>query len=163
VYHKLEGKLSFIQIGVVSQRLWHFFSRNLKCPSILIRSCPMWHYPMCRHYPMCCPIFLIWCSLHYTYWSLNTHISLIRSPILEIFSAMNSTLHFLHIYRLDFHLKKKILPSNFEKFLWSNKFLKVPPCRNYFLWKSRWHLLLMRPWALNLEYITFPCLHFGIL
>jgi hypothetical protein len=70
---------------------------------------------------------------------------------------------FLHIYRLDFHLKKKTLPSNFEKILWSNKFLKVPPCRNYFLWKSRWHLLLMRPWALNLDYTTFPFLHFGIL
>jgi hypothetical protein len=39
---------------------------------------------------------------------------------------MNSTLHFLHIYCLDLHLKKKILPSNFEKNLWSNKFLKVP-------------------------------------
>jgi hypothetical protein len=39
---------------------------------------------------------------------------------------MNLALHFLHIWRLDFHLKKKILPSNFEKILWSNKFLKVP-------------------------------------
>jgi hypothetical protein len=29
-------------------------------------------------------------------------------------------------------LKKNILPSNFEKILLSNKFLKVPPCRNYF-------------------------------
>jgi hypothetical protein len=76
---------------------------------------------------------------------------------------MNSTLHFLHIYHLDFHLKKKILPSNFEKILWSNKFLKVPPCKNYFLWKWRWHLLLMRPWALNLDYTTFPFLRFNIL
>jgi hypothetical protein len=25
----------------------------------------MWHYPMCRHYPMCCPVFLSWCSLHH--------------------------------------------------------------------------------------------------
>jgi hypothetical protein len=145
----------------VSQKLWHFFSRNLNCPSILIRGCPMWHYPMCHHYPMCCPIFLSWCSLHHTKWSLNTHISLIWSSILEIQSAMNSALHFLHIYRLDFHLKKNILPSKFEKILWSNKFLKVPPCRNYFLRKSRWHLLLMKPWALNLYYTTFPFLHFG--
>jgi hypothetical protein len=74
---------------------------------------------------------------------------------------MNSALHFLHIYHLDFHLKKNILPSNFEKILWSNKFLKVPPWRNYFLWKSRWHLLLMRPWPLNLDYTAFPFLHFG--
>jgi hypothetical protein len=38
---------------------------------------------------------------------------------------MNSALDFLHIYHLDFYLKKTILPSNFEKILWSNKFLKV--------------------------------------
>jgi hypothetical protein len=136
------------QIWVVSQKLWHFFPRDLNCPSILIRRCPMWHYPMCCHYPM-------------SYWSLNTHIYLIQSPILEFFSAMNSALHILHIYRLDFHLKKKILASNFEKILWSNKFFKVLPCGNYFLWKLRWHLLLMRPWALNLDYTTFPFLHFG--
>jgi hypothetical protein len=29
-------------------------------------------------------------------------------------------------------LKKNILPSNFEKILWSIKFLKVLPSRNYF-------------------------------
>jgi hypothetical protein len=53
---------------------------------------------------------------------------------LEIFSAMNSKFHILYINHLDFYWKKKILPSNFEKILWSNnKFLKVPPCRNYFL------------------------------
>jgi hypothetical protein len=75
---------------------------------------------------------------------------------------MNSALHFLYIYHSDVYLKKKILPSNFEKILWSNKILKVPPCRNYFLWKLKWHLLL-RPWALNLDYTTFPFLHFGIL
>jgi hypothetical protein len=71
-------------------------------------------------------------KITFIFYGLNTHISLIRSPILEIFSAMESALHFLHIYHLDFHLKKSILPSNFEKILWSNKFLKVPPCRNYF-------------------------------
>jgi hypothetical protein len=74
---------------------------------------------------------------------------------------MNLVLHFLYIYRLDFHLKKNILPSNFETMLWSNKFLKLPHCRTYFLRKSRWYLLLMRPWALNLDYTTFPFLHFG--
>jgi hypothetical protein len=45
---------------------------------------------------------------------------------------MDLALHFLHMYHLDFHLKKNILPSNFEKILWSNKFLKVPPSRIYF-------------------------------
>jgi hypothetical protein len=67
---------------------------------------------------------------------------------------MNLAFHSLHIYHLDLYLKKKTLPSNFGNILWSNKFLKVPPCRNYFLWKSRRHLLLMRPWALNLDYRT---------
>jgi hypothetical protein len=45
---------------------------------------------------------------------------------------MDLALHFLDMYHLDFHLKKNILPSNFEKILWNNKFLKVPPSRNYF-------------------------------
>jgi hypothetical protein len=70
----------------------------------------------------------------------SVHLVIFKHPYLthmkSDFSAMNSILHFLHIYRLDFHLKNKILPSNFEKILWCNKFLKVPPCRNYFLWKS---------------------------
>jgi hypothetical protein len=44
---------------------------------------------------------------------------------LEIFSTMNLALHFLHICRLDFYLKKKLLPSNFEKVLSNDKFLKV--------------------------------------
>jgi hypothetical protein len=82
---------------------------------------------------------------------------------LKKISATNLALHFLHFYLLNFHMKKNILPSNFEKILWSNKFLKVPPCRNDFLWKSSWHLFLMRPWALNLDYTTFPFLRFGIL
>jgi hypothetical protein len=69
----------------------------------------------------------------------------------RIFSAMDSTLYFLHIYRLDSQLKKNILPSNFEKILWSSKFLKVLPCRNNSIWKSRWHFHIMRPWALNLD------------
>jgi hypothetical protein len=46
---------------------------------------------------------------------------------------MNLACHTLHIYRLDFHLEKDILPSNFEKILWRNKFFKVPTCRNYFV------------------------------
>jgi hypothetical protein len=61
------------------------------CLSILIRSYPMSHVLPC--YPI-----LILSSLEY-------------------FSAMNSILHFLHIYRLDFYSKKKILPSNVEKIL----------------------------------------------
>jgi hypothetical protein len=77
----------------------------------------------------CFPI-LILTSLYVVI--LDTHISLIQSPISEIFSAMNSTFHFLHIYYLDFHLKNKILPSNFEKILWSNKFLKVPLVEFFF-------------------------------
>jgi hypothetical protein len=135
----------------VSQKLWHFFSRNLNCPSILIRSCPMWHYPMCRHYPMCCPVFLMQSSPHVVIFN-----SLIWSPILEIFSAMNSALYFLHIYCLDFHLKKNILPSNFEKILWSNNFLKVPPCRNYFYENQDGFCFL---WDLGLWILTIQPSH----
>jgi hypothetical protein len=31
-HHKLQGKLLFLQNGIVSKKLWHFFSRNLKLP-----------------------------------------------------------------------------------------------------------------------------------
>jgi hypothetical protein len=70
------------------------------------------------------------------------------------FSAMNSALHFLHIYHLDFHLKKKILPSNFEKILWSNKFLTYPQVEiilyknqdgSCFLWDFRLWILTIQP------------------
>jgi hypothetical protein len=54
------------------------------CPSILIRSWPMWHYPMC------CLVFLSWFNLHYTYWSLDTHISFIQSLILRRFYGVTS-------------------------------------------------------------------------
>jgi hypothetical protein len=69
---------------------------------------------------------------------------------------MDLALHFLHIYHLDFHLKNKILPSIFEKILWSNKFLKVEIIF-YENQDGMW------PWALNLDYTTFPFLHSGIL
>jgi hypothetical protein len=64
-----------------------------------------------------------------TKWPLDTHISIIQSPILDFFNAMNSSLHFLHIYHLDFYLKKKSCLYN--------KNLKVPPCRNYFFIKIK--------------------------
>jgi hypothetical protein len=54
-----------------------------------------------------------------------------QSPSPEIFSTMNSTLYFLHIYCLNYYLKNNFLPSNFEKILWSSKFLKMPPSRSY--------------------------------
>jgi hypothetical protein len=50
---------------------------------------------------------------------------------------MDSTLHFLYIYFLDFYLKNIFLPSNFEKILWSNKFLKVTPRRDLFIFKIK--------------------------
>jgi hypothetical protein len=45
---------------------------------------------------------------------------------------MDLALHFLDMYHSDFHLRKNVLPSNFENILCSNKFLKVSPSRNYF-------------------------------
>jgi hypothetical protein len=67
---------------------------------------------------------------------------------------MNSALHILHIYRLDFHVKKKILPSIFEKILWSNKSFKVPLVEvifyenqdgNCFLWDLGFWILTIQP------------------
>jgi hypothetical protein len=31
-------------------------SRNLNCPSFLIKRCPTWHYPIYDHYAMWCPM-----------------------------------------------------------------------------------------------------------
>jgi hypothetical protein len=65
------------------------------------------------------------------------------------------------------HLPDRFPRSSFLKVLFSiqfslcYKFLKVSPCRNYFCWKSRWPLLLMRHWILNLHYKTFPFIYFG--
>jgi hypothetical protein len=71
----------------------------------------------------------------------SLHLVIFRHPyltrILEIFNTMNSALHLLHIYRFDFHLKKKNLHSNCEKILQSNKFLKVLPSRNDFFMKIK--------------------------
>jgi hypothetical protein len=39
---------------------------------------------------------------------------------------MNLALHFLHIYRLDFHLKKSILPSNLRRFYGGISFSRYP-------------------------------------
>jgi hypothetical protein len=67
---------------------------------------------------------------------------------------MNLVLHSFHIYRLDFHLKKKILPSIFEKIHWSNKFLKVSLVKIIFyknqdgicfLWDLRLWILTTQP------------------
>jgi hypothetical protein len=72
--------------------------------------------------------------LHCTKWSSDTHIALIGSPILKKFNAMDLACHFLHFYHLDFYLKKQLWLSNSKK-LWSNKFLKEPPCRIF--WKIK--------------------------
>jgi hypothetical protein len=53
-------------------------------------------------------------------------------------------------------LKKNILPSNFEKILWSNKFLKVPPCRNDFYEKQDGICFL---WDLGLWILTIQPSH----
>jgi hypothetical protein len=112
---------------------------NSICPFILIWNCPIWHYPLCFHYSMCYPVFSI-------------HTSLIWRPILETFSTMNSTCYFFICLVWFSTWRKFSCLSNFEKIQWSNKFLLIPPYRNFLIWKSRWPLLLMRPWTLNLDY-----------
>jgi hypothetical protein len=73
----------------------------------------MWHYLLCCHYSMCWLVFLSWNCLHHTKWSLDTHTSLIWSSISKKINAMDSTRHFLHIYRLDFPLEEIFLLSKF--------------------------------------------------
>jgi hypothetical protein len=126
---KLQGKLSLIQIGIVSQKLWHFFSRNLQF-NYELSHVALSHVSPLSHVLPCFPI-LMHSSLHLVIFK-HPYLTHMKSDFRN-FSAMNLALHILHIYHLDFHLKKNILPSNFEKILWRNKFLKVPPCRNYFL------------------------------
>jgi hypothetical protein len=75
------------------------------------------------------------------------------SSILEIFSHVN-THHSLYICCLDFHMKKKFSPSNSNKILWSNKFLKITLVEIilfenqdgiYFLWDLGLQTLTMWP------------------
>jgi hypothetical protein len=75
----------------------------------------MWHYPMCRHYPMCFPMLpyfpiLMQSSLHLVIFK-HPYLTPTKSNFINS-SAMNLTLHFLHIYHLDFHLKEKNIAFN---------------------------------------------------
>ena len=115
----------------MSKKLWHFFSRYLKLPLHL--NLELTHVALSYVSPL----------FHVLHYFPNLKLSFLHQVMfkhpyltyvnfyLEIFSAMNSTHHFLYIYCLDFYLKKIISPSSFEKILWNNKFLKVPTCWNY--------------------------------
>jgi hypothetical protein len=113
------------------------------------------------HYSMYCPIFLSWYCFHYTYWSLDTHISLIWSPILEIFSGVNHIILFTCITWVSTWRKKSCLQT-LRRFYGITSFSRYPLVE-IFIWKSRWPLFLIRPWTLNLDYTTFPFLYFGML
>jgi hypothetical protein len=56
-----------------------------------------------------------------------------------------------------FPLEEKILPLNFEKTLWSNKFLKVSPCKHYFYENQNGICFL---WDLGLWILTIQPSHF---
>jgi hypothetical protein len=78
----------------------------------------MWHYPMYHHYLMCClPYFpiLILFSLYLVIFR-HPYLTHTKSDFRKKISAMDLAIHFLHIYSLDFHLKKTILPSNFASY-----------------------------------------------
>ena len=152
--HKLQRSFHSYKTKLRAKSYGTSFPKNSIHLSIFIWNCPMWHHPKCCHYPMCYPMKTSWLC------SLDTHFSLTWSLILEIFSAMNSMQHFLHIHQLDFHLENIFLPSNSEKILWNNKFLQG---KIFFLENSRWPLLLIKPWTLNFDYKNFSSLYFGIL
>jgi hypothetical protein len=68
---------------------------------------------------------LLLSSLHLMIFK-HPYITLIQSPIIEIFSAMNSALCYLPIYCLDFHLKKKSCLQTLKRFYGITSFPRYP-------------------------------------
>jgi hypothetical protein len=105
------------------------------------------HVSPLSHVMPCFPI-LIQSSLHLVIFK-HPYLTHTKSDFRNLNCYEFSTSYSSHL-PFRFPLKGKNLAF---KILWSNKFLKVTPCRNYFLWKSRWHLLLMRLglWILSIQ------------
>ena len=100
----------------MSQKLSHFLSRNLNLSlnfNLKLSYVAFSHVSTLSHVLPCFPI-LIQSSLHLVIFR-HPYLTHIRSN-LEILSAMDSIPHFLYIYCLDFHLKKKILPKTLRRF-----------------------------------------------
>jgi hypothetical protein len=109
------------------------------------------HVSPLAHVLPCFPNLML-SSLHLVIF--RTHISLIRSPISEIFSAMNWTLHILHIYHSDFHLKKKSCLQTLRRFYEVTSFsryslVEIIIYENHdgicFLWDLGLWILTMQP------------------
>jgi hypothetical protein len=111
-------KLSFIQNRVITQKFWHFLYRDLNLP--LHFNLEMPHVFALSHLLSYFPTMIL-SSLHLVFflYPYFTHLNM----ILEVFIAMNSALHFLYIYHLDFLFDKIFLPSNSQQFSWNKQFL----------------------------------------
>ena len=92
--------------------------------------------------------------LHYIMWFLDTHISLICSPIVEIFSPMKSIRHFLYIYLLGFPLEEKSCLQTLRRFygitsLWRYPLVGIIIFENQdglcFLWEFGLWILTTQP------------------
>jgi hypothetical protein len=111
----------------------------------------MWHYALCCHYFMCCHVFLPYNCLHYTWWSLDIHISLIWSPIPEFFSPLILAHHFLHIYYLIFYLEKLLCLQTLRSFYGVTSFSSYPLVEIKFFEKRIDLFLLTRFWILTIQ------------
>jgi hypothetical protein len=80
------------------------------------------HVSPLSHVLPCFPIMML-SSLHLV---IFRHPYLTHTKILEIFVSMNSALHILHIYHLDFHLKKKSCLQNLRRFYGITSTLRYP-------------------------------------
>jgi hypothetical protein len=101
----------------------------------------MWHYPMCL-------VFLPW-TVFVTPSDLYTPI--FHSYEVQLFSALNSTHHFIHIYCLDFQLKKISCLQTLRRFYGVTSFSRYPLLEFIFL-KIKLFFASCETWALNLDY-----------
>jgi hypothetical protein len=108
-----------------------------------------WSHVALSHVLSCFPTLKL-SSLHLVIFR-HPYLTHIWSPILELFSAMNSARYFLHIHHSDFYLKKIFLPSDSEKILWSNKFSRYP-LEEIIFFKNQDNLCLL--WDFRLWILT---------
>jgi hypothetical protein len=105
------------QLNTIHKLLWE--KQHLSWPCTYSQKCHL------SHFHMQCDVFTNTMSL--------LHLVIFRHPYLthtksnfRNFSVMNSSLHFLHIYHLDFYLKKTSCLQSLRKFYGVTSFSRYP-------------------------------------
>jgi hypothetical protein len=108
----------------VSTKLWHFFSKKLKLPlhfNLELSHATLFHKsPLSHVLPYILTLKLS--SLHQVIFR-HPYLTHMKSDFRNL-ECHGFSMSFPPHLLFEFHLKKKMLPSNSEKILWSNKFLK---------------------------------------